>query len=150
MDSKEFGGFIKDLRKSRGLTLTKLGELMGYSNPYLSQIENGLKGIPSPELLKRYADSLKVDHFDLMGIAGYYEGDDLLDPIHVLVDEMLNKEKPVVKTSNLIELNKQDLKNIIKQNEISYDGKILKKQDLELLDLFLKALVSSREEEGLK
>jgi len=40
---KNFGAFILKIRKEKGLTLRKLGELAGISPSYLSEIENGSK-----------------------------------------------------------------------------------------------------------
>ncbi|WP_217587022.1 helix-turn-helix domain-containing protein [Lentibacillus saliphilus] len=71
MDPKEFGAILKKLRNNKGLTLTELGNKIGYSNPYLSQIETGKKGIPQPELLHKIASALEIDHTYLMFLAGY-------------------------------------------------------------------------------
>ncbi len=73
MDSKakEFGKYLKNLRKKKGLTLVQLKEATSMSQPYLSQMENGLKGIPSPETLKKLEAPLGVSHFELMVRAGH-------------------------------------------------------------------------------
>jgi transcriptional regulator with XRE-family HTH domain len=47
----ELGGFIRDQRRMARLSLRKLSELAGISNPYLSQIERGLRK-PSAEILQ--------------------------------------------------------------------------------------------------
>lgn len=74
MTNEEFGAYLKELRTSKGLTLTALGDLIGYSNPYLSQIENGKKkGMPSPDLLNKLSKPLGVPYSDLMLKAGYYD-----------------------------------------------------------------------------
>lgn len=71
MDADKFGKYLKSLRNEKNLTLTQLGKLAGYSNPYLSQIENGHKGIPSPETLEKLAPHLGISHTELMFKAGY-------------------------------------------------------------------------------
>lgn len=71
MNATEFGRYLRSLRKAQGLTLTQLGNLIGYSNPYLSQIENGQKGIPSPDILKKLASPLGEDYLVLMRKAGH-------------------------------------------------------------------------------
>jgi len=76
LNANDFGLYLKRLRNNRGLTLTQLGDLIGYSNPYLSQIETGKKGIPSPEFLKKLSKGLNVDLNDLMFTAGYIEGEE--------------------------------------------------------------------------
>lgn len=69
---KEFGEWVKALREEKGLTLTQLGDMIGYSNPYLSQIETGKKKkMPSPELLEKLAKPLGVNYSDLLFMAGY-------------------------------------------------------------------------------
>ncbi|CAM3464586.1 transcriptional regulator [Brevibacillus invocatus] len=76
MDPTEFGRYLKSLRKAQNLTLTQLGKLIGYSNPYLSQIENGQKGIPSPDLLRKLSGPLNADFFVLMQKAGHLPNQD--------------------------------------------------------------------------
>lgn len=75
MDAKEYGQYIKGLRLESGLTLSELGKEVGYSNPYLSQIENGHKGIPSPDLLLKFSKVLNVEYIELMYKAGYLDKD---------------------------------------------------------------------------
>jgi transcriptional regulator with XRE-family HTH domain len=73
MDPLEFGRHIKSLREAKGLTLTELSKLSGASHPYLSQIENGRKGIPSTKVLKKLAGPLDVPYMELMYFAGHVE-----------------------------------------------------------------------------
>lgn len=74
MNIEEFGTYLKELRENKNLTLTELGELIEYSNPYLSQIENGKRNnMPSPAILKKLSDVLNVSYFDLMVKAGHWE-----------------------------------------------------------------------------
>ena len=50
----DLGEFIRDQRRNARLSLRKLSELAGISNPYLSQIERGLRK-PSAEILQAIA-----------------------------------------------------------------------------------------------
>lgn len=50
---------IKDISKSKGLSITKLAELVGITQPNMSNIANG-KTSPSLELLERIAAALGV------------------------------------------------------------------------------------------
>src|SRR3990170_6183321 len=50
----ELGEFIREQRRSARLSLRKLSDLAGISNPYLSQIERGLRK-PSAEILQAIA-----------------------------------------------------------------------------------------------
>ena len=55
----EIGEFIRDLRRNSRISLRQLAERAGVSNPYLSQIERGLRK-PSAEVLQQLANALKV------------------------------------------------------------------------------------------
>ena len=54
---RELGEFIREQRRVGHLSLRKLSELAGISNPYLSQIERGLRK-PSAEILQQIARAL--------------------------------------------------------------------------------------------
>ena len=56
---KDIGGFIRDLRQTAKISLRQLAEQAGVSNPYLSQIERGLRK-PSAEVLQQLASALRV------------------------------------------------------------------------------------------
>lgn len=71
VDPNMFGHYLKEKRKENGLTIRQLEEKSGVSNAYLSQIENGKKGIPSPEILKKLYEPLEVSYDELMEKAGY-------------------------------------------------------------------------------
>lgn len=74
MNIKEFGVYLKELRENKDLTLTQLGDLIDYSNPYLSQIENGKRNnMPSPAILKKLSDVLEVSYTELMIKAGHWD-----------------------------------------------------------------------------
>jgi transcriptional regulator with XRE-family HTH domain len=57
--SPDIGAFIRDLRSSARISLRELADRAGVSNPYLSQIERGLRR-PSAEVLSQLADALRV------------------------------------------------------------------------------------------
>lgn len=68
---EEFGKYIKKLREEKGYSIRELEKHSGVSNAYLSQIENGKRGIPKPEILKKLYGPLDVDYDTLMEKAGY-------------------------------------------------------------------------------
>lgn len=124
----EFGSFLRNLRKNKGLTLKELGKLSGLSYPYLSQIERGIrgiKGVPSPEILKKLSEALNVSHFDLMAVAGYYDEDDLLEPIEATLKDMLVKSQS--KKTEFTQF--IDLENILQQTNLRYKNKFLLEED---------------------
>ena len=53
------GGYIRRQRELQKLSLRQLAELVGISNPYLSQIERGLRE-PSEKVLDAIARSLEL------------------------------------------------------------------------------------------
>jgi transcriptional regulator with XRE-family HTH domain len=57
--SRDLGEFIREQRRLGRLSLRKLSELSGISNPYLSQIERGLRR-PSAEILQQIARALSL------------------------------------------------------------------------------------------
>jgi transcriptional regulator with XRE-family HTH domain len=56
---RDVGGFIRDLRRNARISLRQLAQQAGVSNPYLSQIERGLRK-PSAEVLAQLAHALRV------------------------------------------------------------------------------------------
>ncbi|HEY3241676.1 MAG TPA: helix-turn-helix transcriptional regulator [Acidimicrobiia bacterium] len=82
---RELGDFIRDQRRTARLSLRKLSELAGISNPYLSQIERGLRK-PSAEILQAIAKALRISAETLYVRAGILEE---RDGAHDLVAEIL-------------------------------------------------------------
>jgi transcriptional regulator with XRE-family HTH domain len=68
----ELGSFIREQRGSARLSLRRLSELAGISNPYLSQIERGLRR-PSAEILQQIAKALRISAETLYVQAGILE-----------------------------------------------------------------------------
>jgi transcriptional regulator with XRE-family HTH domain len=56
---RDIGEFIRDLRRNARISLRELADRAGVSNPYLSQIERGLRK-PSAEVLAQIADALRI------------------------------------------------------------------------------------------
>ena len=71
----DLGSFIRDQRRTARLSLRKLSELAGISNPYLSQIERGLRK-PSAEILQQIARALEISSETLYVRAGILEEPD--------------------------------------------------------------------------
>lgn len=69
MKLAELGNFIREQRRSSRLSLRKLSDLAGISNPYLSQIERGLRK-PSAEILQAIAKALRISAETLYVRAG--------------------------------------------------------------------------------
>ena len=69
MKLDQLGSFIREQRRSARLSLRKLSDLAGISNPYLSQIERGLRK-PSAEILQQIAKALRISAETLYVQAG--------------------------------------------------------------------------------
>jgi transcriptional regulator with XRE-family HTH domain len=65
----DLGSYLREQRRAAKLSLRQLSELAGISNPYLSQIERGLKK-PSAEILQQIARGLEVSAESLYVRAG--------------------------------------------------------------------------------
>ena len=69
---RDLGEFIREQRLVGHLSLRKLSEMAGISNPYLSQIERGLRK-PSAEILQQIARALEISSETLYVRAGILE-----------------------------------------------------------------------------
>ena len=69
------GEFIREQREQAQVSLRQLARLAGVSNPYLSQIERGLRK-PSAEILQQIAKGLRVSAEALYVQAGILEDRD--------------------------------------------------------------------------
>ncbi|MGB3437415.1 MAG: helix-turn-helix transcriptional regulator [Actinophytocola sp.] len=56
---RDIGDYIKQQRSNAKISLRQLSKLAGVSNPYLSQIERGLRK-PSAEILQQIAKGLRI------------------------------------------------------------------------------------------
>lgn len=92
MKANEFGLYIRKLRTNREMTIRQLELYSGVSNSYLSQLENGRRGIPSPDIIKKISKGLKVDYNDLMIKAGYMEKHESNKDIDLMSDDEIDEE----------------------------------------------------------
>ncbi|HEY5336538.1 MAG TPA: helix-turn-helix transcriptional regulator [Mycobacteriales bacterium] len=79
IDVRDLGGYIREQRKTAQISLRQLAIQAGVSNPYLSQIERGLRH-PSAEILQQIAKALRISAEALYVQAG------ILDEKHVSND----------------------------------------------------------------
>ena len=56
---RNLGDYIREQRRSSQISLRQLARLAGVSNPYLSQIERGLRK-PSAQILQQIAKALRI------------------------------------------------------------------------------------------
>ena len=90
---RDLGEFIRDQRRVGHLSLRKLSEMAGISNPYLSQIERGLRK-PSAEILQQIARALEISSETLYVRAGILEERDGADLVtEIRRDPELSEEQ---------------------------------------------------------
>ena len=70
--AQDIGSFIRSQREAAQVSLRQLSQLAGVSNPYLSQIERGLRK-PSAEVLGQIAKGLRMSSEVLYMRAGLLE-----------------------------------------------------------------------------
>ncbi len=84
-----FGKELRKIRKSKGQTINDLSLKSDVSSSYISQIENGKRDTPQPDLIKKLANGLSIDYYSLMRIAGYMENEELdMVTIDMIVPEI--------------------------------------------------------------
>src|SRR5919202_279344 len=69
------GDYLREQRRAAQLSLRQLADQAGVSNPYLSQIERGLRR-PSAEVLQQLARALRISAEQLYIRAGILSRDD--------------------------------------------------------------------------
>ena len=75
MTVETLGGYLREQRVAAEMSLRQLAELAGVSNPYLSQIERGLRR-PSAEVLQQLAKALRISAEQVYVQAGILSPDD--------------------------------------------------------------------------
>ncbi len=96
--SAAIGEFIRDQRNQAQVSMRQLARLAGVSNPYLSQIERGLRK-PSAEILQQIAKGLRISAEQLYVQAGfleYREGNQELVAAILADDELGERQKQVL------------------------------------------------------
>jgi transcriptional regulator with XRE-family HTH domain len=83
----DLGEFIRTQREMARLSVRRMSEIAGISNPYLSQIERGLRK-PSAEILQQIAKALRISAETLYIRAGIL--DDNRDLNGDLIGHILN------------------------------------------------------------
>lgn len=92
------GEYLREQRRSARLSLRQLAEAAGVSNPYLSQIERGLRK-PSAEILQQLAKALRISAETLYVQAGMLdarERDELEVPAAIMSDPSIDERQKQV------------------------------------------------------
>jgi transcriptional regulator with XRE-family HTH domain len=92
---ESLGEYLREQRESSRLSLRQLAEQAGVSNPYLSQIERGLRR-PSAEVLQQLAKALRISAEQLYLRAGIVSPDPGIGgsvELAVLADPLLDERQ---------------------------------------------------------
>ncbi|MGW7467522.1 helix-turn-helix domain-containing protein [Streptomyces xantholiticus] len=92
------GEYLREQRRNAQLSLRQLADAAGVSNPYLSQIERGLRK-PSAEVLQQVAKALRISAETLYvraGILDEQERDELETRAVILADPSINERQKQV------------------------------------------------------
>jgi transcriptional regulator with XRE-family HTH domain len=91
--AQDIGSFIRTQRESAQVSVRQLAERAGVSNPYLSQIERGLRK-PSAEVLNQIAKALRLSAEVLYVRAGFLEpGQHSQVPDAIVADSAINERQ---------------------------------------------------------
>lgn len=131
MDAREFGKYLKQLREQKDISIRQLSHISGVSYAYISQLENGNRGIPKPEILEKLAPHLNIEYEAFMERAGYID----LDKI-----KKSDEPKLTLKDERDIEKKLQDTMKYIDEQEglvlgdfpLEESEKLLLKQAIEI------------------
>jgi transcriptional regulator with XRE-family HTH domain len=99
---ESLGDYLREQRVAAQLSLRQLADQAGVSNPYLSQIERGLRR-PSAEVLQQLAKALRISAETLYVRAGLLDPDD---------GEVRSVELAVLADTGLTERQKQSLLDV--------------------------------------
>ncbi len=99
---ENLGDYLREQRVAASLSVRQLAEQAGVSNPYLSQIERGLRR-PSAEVLQQLAKALRISAETLYVRAGILDPDD---------GEVRSVELAVLADTGLTERQKQSLLDV--------------------------------------
>ena len=90
----DLGDFIRTQREIARMSVRRLAETAGVSNPYLSQIERGLRK-PSADILQQIAKALQISAETLYERAGFMDADAGARTVReaIAADPLLNPEQ---------------------------------------------------------
>jgi transcriptional regulator with XRE-family HTH domain len=94
----QLGDYLREQRRQAQLSLRQLADAAGVSNPYLSQIERGLRK-PSAEILQQLAKALRISAETLYvqaGILDERDRDEVETRAAILADPSINERQKQV------------------------------------------------------
>lgn len=110
-EASDIGEFIRQQRERSKMSLRRLADKAGISNPYLSQIERGLRK-PSAEILKSLARGLSIQAESLYVQAGLLDDSSVPPTVREAIEadkQLLPRQKQVLLDlyRNMVETSEQ-------------------------------------------
>jgi transcriptional regulator with XRE-family HTH domain len=124
MTVETLGSYLREQRVAAELSLRQLAEQAGVSNPYLSQIERGLRR-PSAEVLQQLAKALRISAEQVYVQAGILNPDD---------DQVRSVELAILADPVLSERQKQSLLEVYQSFRAVAEKQIPEKQSGHVTD----------------
>lgn len=119
--TQEFGSIIKNARRKKDLSLRDLGSLTGLDYSYIGRLEKGGPK-PSRDTVIKLADALNISKDTLLIKAGY---------------------APVNKPKNHEDPTPAEIEEVIRNNNIMFDGAPLDDEDKEDIIEFIKVAIQA-------
>lgn len=128
----KFAERIKEIREEKGLSIGALAKKAGLSDPYVRQLEKGIKKNPTGAVLQKFASALGVTIADLLG-APIEISDKALEQTSPSLREFVRERRKV------LDLRQEDIEML---SGIHYRGNQPDTaEDWELIFLILKRLL---------
>jgi transcriptional regulator with XRE-family HTH domain len=138
--ANKLGQYLRELRGKR--SLREIAELTGLSHTYIADVEKGFRRgtnkplKPSPESLKKLSEALGAPYVELMVLAGYWDEEELLEPINTSqVNETPSQYASEKEFIASIDLSDEEL---TKQYKVMVDGRELTEKELKKLLAFVR------------
>lgn len=109
---------LRQIRQRKGFKIREVAQRSGVSAAYISQIESGRRGTPSPDILLKLAEGLDSSYNELMEMAGY------LSP----------------KTEGAGEQTSYSLRHWLREHVVTLDGVTLSDEDKQWIEQMLTVM----------
>jgi transcriptional regulator with XRE-family HTH domain len=129
--TNDFGKYLREKREEKGFTVNQLSLYSGISAAQLSRIENGKRGVPKAENIKKLSDALSIPYKEMMKVAGYLEDEGEIDTESNEFPELTEKDERDI--AKRMEKLKKDLKEGAAGDGLSFMGDPLSDEAIESL-----------------
>lgn len=140
-----FGEYLRKVRQEKNFSINGLAKKSGISNAQISRIESGARGVPKPETIEKLANALNVSYVEMMVVAGYWDEEDLLEPLD---KNKLNKNKRTPSQNEKEFLKKLELSDdkLLEEFELTLDGETISEEEAKGVIAYLRSLRSMKKE----